>query len=117
MLLCSALRGLGHNDIVVAHDGRQALKILHGRMIDLVLLDVEMPVLGGFETLQEMRADSELARIPVVMVTARADAAFVSSLRALDIAGYLIKPVTAAAIKTAIARALSGPPAEPRPPS
>ena len=60
-LLCSALRALGYTEVVTAGDGRQALKILRGRMIDVVLLDVEMPVLDGFETLTEMRADPNLA--------------------------------------------------------
>ena len=114
-LLCSALRALGYTEVVTAGDGRQALKILRGRMIDVVLLDVEMPVLDGFETLTEMRADPNLAAIPVIMVTSRADVAFVRQIMPLQLAGYLVKPATGAALQTCLTRAFAKrpPPAGP----
>lgn len=104
MLLCSALRALGHPDIITATNGVEALKILRGRMIDLVLLDVEMPVMGGLAMLTEVRADPKLRDTPVIMVTARADAGFVQAIQPLGVTGYLVKPVTAAALRACMAR-------------
>jgi two-component system chemotaxis response regulator CheY len=105
MLLCSALRALGHPDIVTAANGAEGLTMLRGRLIDLVLLDVEMPVMGGFEMLTELRADPKLQATPVIMVTARADAGFVQAIQPLNVLGYLVKPVTAAALRSCMARA------------
>jgi two-component system chemotaxis response regulator CheY len=105
MLLCSALRALGCPDVVTASNGVEGLRILRGRMINLVLLDVEMPVMGGFEMLSEVRADPKLQATPVIMVTARADAGFVQAIQPLGVLGYLVKPVTAAALRTCMARA------------
>jgi two-component system, chemotaxis family, chemotaxis protein CheY len=104
MLVCGALRALGYTQIVAAANGKDALKAMRERTIDLVLMDVEMPVLNGFETLKAMREDPALARIPVVMVTSRADSAFVSSIKPLNVSGYLVKPVTGAALKMCIDR-------------
>jgi len=104
MLVCGALRALGFTQIVAAANGSEALKAMRERTIDLVLMDVEMPVLNGFETLKAMREDAALASIPVVMVTSRADAAFVSSIKPLQVSGYLVKPVTGAALKSCIDR-------------
>ncbi len=57
-------------DIVMAGDGLEALHIAAAQMPDLVLLDVMMPELDGFEVCRRMRADPQLAEIPIVMVTA-----------------------------------------------
>lgn len=107
MLLCSALRAIGYTQIVAAADGAEALRQARGRLIDLVLMDVEMPVMNGFDALKAMRAEPELAAMPVIMVTARADAKFVQTIRPLNVAGYLIKPVTGVALKACIDRAFA----------
>jgi formate hydrogenlyase transcriptional activator len=56
-------------EIVKAASGEEALKILSGNQIDLVLLDVMMPRMSGFEVLEKIRADKKTRLIPVVMVT------------------------------------------------
>jgi CheY-like chemotaxis protein len=84
--------------LVVAEDGLDAIKQLKGRIINLVLLDVEMPRLSGEQTLTMIRQDPELRHTPVVMVTGRADAEFVRRIASLGVDGYLVKPVTAAAL-------------------
>ncbi len=103
-LLCSALRGLGYTQIVTATDGASALATLRGRTIDAMLLDVEMPGIGGLECLQTVRGDPSIADTPVVMVTGRASESFITAIRPLAVAGYLIKPVTATALQAALAR-------------
>ena len=60
-------------ELVLAHNGEQALQIAREIIPDIVLLDVMMPRKDGFEVCQQLRADSELAEVPIILITARAD--------------------------------------------
>lgn len=68
-LLGRRLEREGHA-IVRAQDGQQALTLLRERQIDLVLLDIMMPVLDGYQTLEAIKTDAGLSHIPVIMITA-----------------------------------------------
>jgi len=59
-------------EVVVAVDGADALEALRREPIDLVLSDVEMPRLNGFELVTRIRAERELHQLPVVLVTSLA---------------------------------------------
>jgi putative two-component system response regulator len=64
------LEGLGDFDFVGAHNGAEALAALEARPgIDIVLLDLEMPVMDGFETLRRIKADERTRDIPVIVIT------------------------------------------------
>jgi DNA-binding response OmpR family regulator len=67
-LVRTVLQRAGH-DVLEASDGREALRLFYESQPDLVLLDVSMPGLDGWETLERIR---ELSEVPVVMLTARA---------------------------------------------
>src|SRR5687767_7829600 len=62
-------------DVLTASNGADALDRAQEELPDLVLLDVMMPLLDGFETCRRLKADPRTADIPVVMVTALSDAA------------------------------------------
>src|SRR5437588_10946632 len=83
--------------VITAGDGEEALATIRDRLPDLVLLDIQMPKLDGIETVKRLKADASLPFIPVIMVTARADAKDV--VAGLDAGGddYLTKPVDQAA--------------------
>jgi DNA-binding response OmpR family regulator len=68
-LLAELLRRSGH-EVEQAPDGRAGLRALHGSRPDLVLLDVTMPELDGWQTLERIR---DLTDVPVLMLTARGD--------------------------------------------
>src|SRR5919199_636356 len=68
-LVAHLLRRAGH-DVVEADNGRSALRTLHASPPDLVLLDVSMPELDGWQTLERIR---DLSDVPVLMLTARGD--------------------------------------------
>ncbi|MFG1653190.1 ATP-binding protein [Micromonospora sp. NPDC049275] len=94
-------------------DGRQALDAIHREPPDLVLTDVMMPVLDGFDLVRRLRADPATRALPVLVLSARAgeEASVVGlSLGADD---YLVKPFAAAEliarIRTAIRRARTDP--------
>ena len=64
-----AVKKLGYT-VEMAEDGRQALELLRGQPFDLVLLDIIMPELDGYQVLVQMKADSRLRHIPVIVISA-----------------------------------------------
>lgn len=64
-----AVKKLGHTT-EMAEDGRQALAMLRVQPFDLVLLDIIMPELDGYQVLEQMKADSKLREIPVIVISA-----------------------------------------------
>jgi YesN/AraC family two-component response regulator len=60
------------NRVLQATHGQQALEIMERETVDMVLLDLQMPVIDGFAVLEKMRADERLKRVPVIVVTGHA---------------------------------------------
>ncbi len=85
-------------EVITAGDGEAALATIRDKLPDLVLLDVMMPKLDGIETVKQLKADASLPFIPVILVTARADAKDV--ITGIEAGGddYLTKPVDQAAL-------------------
>ncbi|MDP9434589.1 MAG: diguanylate cyclase, partial [Actinomycetota bacterium] len=79
-------------DVVEALDGAQALACARSAPVDVVVLDIEMPVMDGYEAVQALKADPATADVPVVFLTGRS--AGDDLVRALDLGGhdYLRKP-------------------------
>lgn len=75
----------------VAKDGRQALKMLRAQPFDLVLLDVIMPEIDGFQVLQQMKNDNQLRDIPVIVVSAQQELSYVVKGVSLGAEDYLPK--------------------------
>jgi adenylate cyclase len=89
-------------EVVTAGDGAEALEKIRTLLPDLVLLDIMMPKLDGIETVKQIKADPSLPFIPVILVTARADAKDV--IAGLESGGddYLTKPVDHAALSARV---------------
>ena len=68
-LLRQRLERDGHS-VVQASDGEQALQTLRSEPVDLVLLDIMMPIMDGYETLAHMQKDRWMRHIPVIVITA-----------------------------------------------
>ena len=86
------------NPLFVAGDGVEGLEMLRsGKIPDerrLVLLDLNMPRMNGIEFLRELRADKDLHLTPVVVLTTSDDERDKIDAYNLNVAGYLLKPVT-----------------------
>ena len=86
------------NPLYVAADGIQALEMLRSGAVPrdrrLILLDLNMPRMNGIEFLRELRADPELHGTPVVVLTTSDDERDKVKAYDLNVAGYLLKPVT-----------------------
>ena len=91
-LLRDMLAPLGHQ-IFFATSGAKALSIASSVRPDLVLLDVMMPDMDGFETCRRLKAEEALAEIPVIFVTARTDVADLARGFAAGAVDYVTKPV------------------------
>lgn len=91
-----------------AGDGKEALSILDSHWIDLVLADINMPVMNGVEMVEAMARDDLLAKIPVVIVSTERSELRVERLRELGIRGYLTKPFTPEEIRDVVLGLLEG---------
>jgi len=86
------------NPLFVAGDGVEALEMLRGDEIPkdrrIVLLDLSMPRMNGIEFLRELRKDPDLSATTVVVLTTSKDDQDKIDAYNLNVAGYLVKPVT-----------------------
>ena len=76
-----------------AADGRAALAAIAGEPPDLVLLDLDMPEMDGFEVLEALRADPKFRDLPVIVVTGREDVEAVDRAFAVGATSFVVKPL------------------------
>ena len=90
-LLARRVRRLGH-EVTMAEDGRQALELLKARDFDVLLLDIMMPNMNGYEVLEAMALDPRLRQVPVIMISAVDDKESIARCIGLGADDYLPKP-------------------------
>ena len=92
MSLKSVLEQLGYPEMDEAKDGQEAIDKLKEKDYDLIISDIDMPVMNGFELLDYIKKDDNLKNIPVIFLTAKAEREkIVESIKAgLD--AYITKP-------------------------
>jgi class 3 adenylate cyclase len=101
LLLARSLEQQGHK-VTFAENGRQALELMQKQPFDLVLLDVEMPELNGYQVLEQVHADLHLRGIPVVITSALDEIDSVVKCIELGAEDYLNKPVNPVLLKARI---------------
>ncbi len=89
-------------DVATANDGIQALKAVQGRAPDLVITDVGMPNMNGFELTRRLRADHRTARMPILMLSARKEADDVLTGYSEGADEYVSKPIEMAVLAAKI---------------
>ena len=94
------LRDLGFTNIQEADDGSTALPMLQGGDFDFVVTDWNMPGMQGIDLLKAIRADVSLSHIPVLLITAEAKKEQIVMAAQAGVNGYIVKPFTAATLKT-----------------
>ena len=104
-LLKITLEMEGHT-VVLAERGQAALDLLHEGKIDVILLDLMMPDMDGYEVLCRLKADSDLQSIPVIVVSALSQMDSVARCIELGAEDYLIKPYKSALLLTRVDTAL-----------
>ena len=83
-------------EISIAADGQEALNKIKSEKPDLVLLDLMMPVLDGFEVLKQVKADDNLRDTPIIIISAEHDSKSVVKGIKQGAEDYMTKPITAA---------------------
>jgi two-component system chemotaxis response regulator CheY len=91
-VLRSLLHQIGFDDVDEAADGAAALESLCVEMVDVVITDIEMPTMNGFELLESIKKDARLKHLPVLMVAAEARRDEIVRAVHSGAAGYLVKP-------------------------
>ncbi|MDR1446582.1 MAG: response regulator [Treponema sp.] len=102
--ILESIRIILKNDyqVITAKSAIQAEECLKQIKPDLILLDIEMPVMDGFSFLQRLRADEKNADIPVIFVTAHASPDIINRAMEAGVDGYVIKPFIPDALKRRI---------------
>ena len=96
------------NQVFDAANGVEALKILGVNTMDLVITDINMPLMDGFELVERMRLDMMLKNIPVIIISTEGSLTSISNLQEMGIKGYVRKPFVAEEILSILAEVLRG---------
>jgi CheY-like chemotaxis protein len=108
-VLTKALSADGHTSLTAEH-GLQALELLRsedGSGVDVVLLDLEMPELDGYETLARIKADDRLRHLPVIVISSVEELDSVVRCIEIGAADYLPKPFNAALLRARLNASLA----------
>ena len=105
LLIGRALEQLGHT-VGFAENGREAVESLRRRPVDLVLLDIEMPEMDGYQVLETLAADPRLRDIPVVMMSSVEEVDSVARCIEMGAEDYLFKPVNPVLLRARIGASL-----------
>ena len=105
-VIVQILQTLGYTNIAEADDGQVALELLLERTFDLVLLDIDMPRLNGFDVLAAMKRHAELQHVPVIVASGLDHLDAVVRCIELGATDFLPKPVNAVLLKARVAASL-----------
>ncbi len=104
-VLCRRLKRQGYTS-ATAENGRQALEMLRAEAFDLVLLDIMMPEMDGFQALEQIKADPNLQHIPVIMISALSELDSVVRCIEMGAEDYLPKPFNPVLLRARIGASL-----------
>jgi two-component system chemotaxis response regulator CheY len=100
------LSGVPADAVLEASNGIEALQMLTGERVDLVLADLHMPGMDGVELMKNMQRDQLLATIPVVIVSADPNISRIKELTRNGVRGHLRKPFTPESLRALIEQTL-----------
>ena len=109
-IIRNLLQDLGFSNISEADDGKTALPMLQNGNFDLLITDWNMPGMSGLDLLKAVRADTRLAKLPVLVLTAEAKRDQIVEAAQAGVNGYVIKPFTAETLKTKLDKILAAMP-------
>ncbi len=105
LLLARSLQMQGHH-ATLAENGRVALELLRSQPFDLLLLDIEMPEMNGFEVLEHLKADAQLRDLPVIVTSSVEGVANIVRCIELGAEDYLPKPINPVLLKARLGASL-----------
>jgi two-component system chemotaxis response regulator CheY len=102
-IITNVLSRLGHTDVILAGNGREALKRLETEQIDFVITDWYMPEMSGLDFVRTLRSKEATKDVPIVIVTGNGSKDDVARAIELRVNGYVLKPFTAETLRDRIA--------------
>lgn len=88
------IAGVDIGELFLAENGREALDLIGENWIDLILSDINMPVMSGIEMIEQMMEDEMMSTIPVIMVSTEGSKTRIEELKAKGVRAYIRKPFT-----------------------
>ena len=104
--LSMRLESCGYSNVVTAENGREALEKMRAGPIDLVLLDIMMPEMNGYEVLEQLKASTELRDLPVIVISALDEMDSVIKCIELGAEDYLAKPFNPTLLRARVGASL-----------
>lgn len=104
--LTRRLKRQGYDNVAVAENGREALEMLARDDFDLVLLDIMMPEINGYEVLERIKSDARLRQVPVIMISALDEIESVVKCIELGAKDYLPKPFNPVLLRARVGASL-----------
>lgn len=106
-IIKNLLNDLGYPNVTEADDGSSAWPLLKSGKFDFLITDWNMPGMAGLDLLKQVRADTGLRKLPVLMLTAEAKREQIVEAVRAGVNGYVIKPFTAVTLKEKIDKILA----------
>jgi two-component system chemotaxis response regulator CheY len=100
------LRQMGLDDVGEAADGAAALEELRAGSYDVVITDIDMPIMSGFDLLSAVKRDARLRHLPVLMLTAEARREEIVRCTLGGASDYVVKPFSRATLEERLRRAV-----------
>lgn len=100
------IAGVSLDKVHQARDGQEALDLLQREWVDLILVDINMPVMNGVEFVRRVKAMELLKSIPVIVVSTDCSSQRMADMKEAGVQAYLIKPITPEELKATVERFL-----------
>jgi two-component system, chemotaxis family, chemotaxis protein CheY len=95
------LSGLSLGDIFEAPNGREGLRVLDEKWVDLALVDINMPIMNGVEMIETVRKNQATADLPIIVVSTESNSEMVESIRQKNVE-FVHKPFTPEILRSAV---------------
>ena len=100
--------GINLSEVIEAGNGAEALSALKERPVDLILCDINMPVMDGLEFVKQLSGVENAKNVPVIMITTEGSESHVVQALSCGARGYIRKPFTADQVKEHVVPVLAG---------
>jgi two-component system chemotaxis response regulator CheY len=104
-MISFTLHSVGH-EVIQASDGQEALKVLEGKKVDLVIADINMPNMDGITLLKSLRALADYKFTPVLMLTTESQDAKRQQGKVAGATGWIVKPFNPEQLLTVVKKVL-----------
>jgi two-component system, chemotaxis family, chemotaxis protein CheY len=96
------LTGISFGNCLEAANGQEAMAVLENNWVDLILSDINMPVMDGFGLLRAVKSQPSFQDVPVVLITTESNEKRLQEAMRLGAKGYIHKPFTPEAVRTLV---------------